>query len=114
MQIINYIATHWVQWLFAAVSGALALGYKSIAARLKEEQKRNEAIAQGVQCLLRDSIVRNYNKAVDNDNTCPIYVKESCKKAYAAYHNLDGNDVVTELYRKILQMPEGDKHEHDK
>lgn len=114
MQIIDFIATHWVQWLFALVSGALALAYRQIATRLKEEQKRNEAVAQGVQCLLRDSIVRNYNKAVDNGGTCPIYVKESCKKAYAAYHNLEGNDVVTELYRKILQMPEGDKHEHDK
>lgn len=113
MQIIEYIAAHWVQWLFAVVSGALAFGYKSIAARLKDEQQRNEAIAHGVQCLLRDSIVQNYNK-YDEKGFCPIYAKESIKKAYKAYHNLDGNDVVTELYRKLLQMPEGEEHEHDK
>lgn len=110
MQIINYIGAHWVDWLFAFMSAALALGYKSIAVRLEREQHKNDAIAQGVQSLLRDSIVSNYNKAVDRGGTCPIYCKESIKKAYQAYHNLDGNDVVTQLYDKLLHMPEGDDH----
>ena len=28
------------------------------------------------------------------------------KKVYAAYHGLDGNDVATSLYKKLLEMPE--------
>ena len=106
MPIIDFIAAHWVQWLFAAVSGALALGYKTIAARLKQEQEKNEAIAQGVQCLLRDSIVSSYNK-YDEKGYCPIYAKESLKKAYKAYDKLGGNDVAEQLYHKLLQMDEG-------
>lgn len=105
MQIIDYVAAHWVQWLFAAVSGALALGYKSIAARLKEEQMRNEAIAEGVQSLLRESIVNSYNRYTDK-GFMPIYAKESLKSVYRSYHNLGGNDVATELYQKMLRMQE--------
>lgn len=101
----HFIASHWLQWLFSALLAILAAGYRQIAARLKEEQKKNEAIAQGVQSLLRESIVDNYNKYSDK-GFCPIYAKESIKKVYEAYHALGGNDVATELYEKLLKMQE--------
>ena len=103
--IIDFVAAHWVQWLFAAAVSVLAWLYRGIAARLKMEQAKNAAIAEGVQSLLRESIVSNYNKYSEK-GYCPIYAKESVKTVYAAYHNLGGNDVATELYQKILRMPE--------
>ncbi len=104
-EIINFIEANWVQWLFAVALSALAWLYRNIAARLKLEQAKNEAIAEGVQSLLRESIVSNYNKYLEK-GACPIYAKESIKKVYASYHKLGGNDVATELYRKLLAMPE--------
>jgi hypothetical protein len=94
-----------VQWLFAGLLALLGWGYRTVSARLKAEQERNTAIAEGVQALLRDSIVSSYNKYSER-GACPIYAKESVKKAYAAYHQLGGNDVATELYQKILKMKE--------
>lgn len=73
--------------------------------RLKAEQKKNAAIAEGVKSLLRESIVQNYNKYQDRE-FCPIYAKESIKRVYEAYHNLGGNDVATKLYNTLLDMPE--------
>lgn len=105
MAIIDFIAANWVQWLFAAAMAVLARLYRNIASRLKSEQAKNAAIAEGVQSLLREAIVSNYNKYVEK-NYCPIYAKESMKKVYTAYHNLGGNDVATELYMKILKMKE--------
>ena len=105
MAIIEYISAHWVQWLFAAAVGLLGWGNRKLTARLKAEQARNEAIAEGVQSLLRESLVDNYNKYSDK-GFCPIYAKESIKKVYAAYHNLGGNDVATELYHKLIRMEE--------
>lgn len=105
MTIIEYISAHWVQWLFAGLLALLGWGYRTVSARLKAEQERNTAIAEGVQALLRDSIVSSYNKYSER-GACPIYAKESVKKAYAAYHQLGGNDVATELYQKILKMKE--------
>lgn len=105
MDIVAYIQAHWVQWLFAVISAALAFAYRNIAKRLQEEQKKNKAIADGVQSLLRESIVENYNRYSDK-GYCPIYAKESIKRVYTAYENLGGNDVAHELYQKILRMPE--------
>ena len=103
--LIEFVAANWVQWLFAAATAALAFLYRNISARLANEQRKNEAIAAGVQSLLRESIVGNYNKYSEK-GFCPIYAKESIKKAYASYHGLGGNDVATELYNKILRMRE--------
>lgn len=107
--ILNYIQLHWLEWLFAAICAFLAWGYRTVSAQLKEEKAKNEAISQGVQALLRESIVSAYNKYSDK-GFCPIYAKESIKKAYKAYSALGGNDVASELYRKILAMRE-ESHE---
>lgn len=102
---LSYVAAHWIEWLFAVITAIVGFGYKSLSTRMKEEKARNEAIAEGVQSLLRESIVSNYNKYSDK-GFCPIYAKESIKKVYAAYHDLGGNDVATSLYKKILDMKE--------
>lgn len=72
---------------------------------LEAEAQKQNAIAEGVQSLLRDAIVTAFNKWSEK-GFCPIYAKENVKRAYKAYHALDGNDVATELYHKILAMPE--------
>lgn len=104
MEILSYFQSHWVEWFFALCLAALGAGWKYILNRLKEEHEKNEAIAEGVQSLLRESIVTNYNRYSDR-GFCPIYAKESLKKVYHAYHDLGGNDVATDLYDKMLKMP---------
>ena len=105
MTIIDFISAHWVEWLFTLVLGVMSWLFKGLREQLAEERAKNEAIAEGVQSLLRESIVSNYNHYLDK-GYCPIYAKESVKKVYKAYHNLGGNDVATELYHKVLKMPE--------
>jgi len=105
MTIIDFISAHWIEWLFTLVLGVLSWLFKGLRDQFAEERAKNEAIAEGVQSLLRESIVSNYNRYMDK-GYCPIYAKESVKKVYKAYHNLGGNDVATELYHKVLKMPE--------
>lgn len=104
MEILAYIGAHWVEWLFTACFALLGWAYKQMLSRLKDEQAKNTAIAEGVQSLLRESIVANYNKYIKK-GTCPIYAKESIKKVYKAYSELGGNDVATGLYNELLDMP---------
>ena len=110
---IAYIGEHLLEWVFAIITGIIGLGYRSVSKRLQEERKRNEAIAIGVQSLLRESIVNSYNKYHDR-GYCPIYAKESIKKAYNAYATLGGNDVAESLYKKILDMKEEKEVEENK
>lgn len=103
--ILQFIQQNWVEWLFVAISAILTALYHDVRKRLKKEHDKSAAIAEGVQSLLRESIVQNYNKYKDKE-FCPIYAKESIKRVYQAYHNLGGNDVATKLYEKLLELPE--------
>lgn len=105
LEIISFISVHWLEWLFTAVLAVLSWLFKKLRDQMKEEHDRNEAIAQGVQALLRESIVNGYSRYQDM-GYCPVYAKESLRKVYLSYHNLGGNDVATSLYHKILNMPE--------
>lgn len=105
MEILAFIGAHWLEWLFTTVLAILSWLFKLMRDQLMEEKVKNAAIAEGVQSLLRESIVTNYNRYTER-GYCPIYAKESMKKVYKAYHNLGGNDVATELYNKVLKMPE--------
>lgn len=105
MYILQFIQENWLEWLFAIVTFILGCLYRDVKKRLKDEQQKSTAIAEGVKSLLRESIVQNYNKYLDRA-CCPIYAKESVKKVYESYHNLGGNDVATKLYQKLLEMPE--------
>ena len=107
-----HIAENWVKWLFAAALALLTAAWRIVAARLKEEHEKNLAIAEGVQSLLRESIVANYNRYSDR-GFCPIYAKESIKKVYHAYHDLGGNDVATDLYDKLLKLPTEKKEKEE-
>lgn len=108
MQILEYIQSNWVEWMFALISLILGSLYRDISKRLEQEQQKSTAISEGVTSLLRENIVQNYNKYQEREY-CPIYAKESMKKVYEAYHNLGGNDVATKLYNTLLEMPEEPK-----
>ena len=108
MEILTYISAHWIEWMFMIITAVIGFGYRTVLKKLQEEKQRNEAIAEGVQSLLRESIVNNYNK-YRNKGYCPIYAKESMKKVYIAYHNLGGNDVATTLFNNLLNMKEEDE-----
>ena len=108
----NFIQQNWLEWLFGIVTFILGCLYRDVKKRLKDEQQKSTATAEGVKSLLRESIVQNYNKYQDRE-CCPIYAKESVKKVYESYHNLGGNDVANKLYKKLLDMPEEPKEREE-
>lgn len=71
---------------------------------IAKEEAQSQAIAEGVQCLLRRAIIEDHGKCRDR-GYCPIPEKENIKKEYEAYHKLGGNDVASELYNEVLKMP---------
>ena len=71
---------------------------------LESEAAKQTAIADGVQSLLRRSILDDFNKYSEKGSV-PPYARENLERAYAAYHALGGNDMATDLYNKLRQMP---------
>ena len=73
-------------------------------ATVKMHKKRETALEQGVQCLLRAEIIRNHDKYIERKH-CPIYAKEALRRVYDSYHELGGNDVATGLYQEVMKLP---------
>lgn len=98
--ILEFITENWVAWLFAGAWGLSKVNLGRLRKKMQAEEMKNRAIAAGVQAMLRDTIVNNYNKYKDR-GYMPIYARESLKKMYEAYHGLGGNDVAHDLYEKM-------------
>lgn len=104
-EVFQYVFAHWIEWLFGGAFGLLGIGHARLAQRQKEDRRKNNAINDGIQALLRDRIIQAYNHYQDK-GYCPIYGKENVKRMYDAYHELGGNDVATKLKDTLLDMPE--------
>ncbi len=116
MEVLMYIGEHWMEWLFTACLAGLAWGWrkawKTVSSKLAEEHARNEAIAEGVQALLRDRLISEYNHALKK-GYAHIYDKENFENMYKQYHNLGANGVmddIRETYR-LLPTEKEDKDE---
>lgn len=85
------------------LGGLLAM----LSAKWKGGLRREKAMQEGVKCLLRGKLIDYHDKYTDR-GYCPIYVKESARRSYEAYHALGGNGVVTKLYEDLMALPESE------
>ena len=93
-----------IKWLIPFLCGGAVSLLGAAIGGLKESRKKETALENGVQCLLRAEIIRSYDKYTDK-GFCPLYAREALKRAYDSYHELGGNDVATDLYHKIMKLP---------
>lgn len=86
-------------------------GLTAIFAKVKGIAKREKALGEGVQSLLRSQLIEYHDKYTER-GYCPVYAKEAARRSYEAYHELGGNGVITKLYNDIIALPESkDKKE---
>ena len=92
--ITQYIAAHWVAWLFAAISGALLAAYHRLSKRLKTEVIKNQAINAAVLALLHDRLYQ----------ACTFYLK----RKYCTVEDRDNLEYMFRPYKcelpEILQL----------
>ncbi|MBE6546781.1 MAG: hypothetical protein E7668_05010 [Ruminococcaceae bacterium] len=98
--------------ILSILFGWLASFLTIAKSKSKERKDRDRAVEDGLEALLRAEIIRQYEKYSER-GFCPIYAKEALKREYGSYHALGGNDVATELYHKILELPTDPPRDHD-
>lgn len=98
---MNEITSKIIGVILSAVASGVLSG---VTVWLKMRKKKDNAVADGVQCLLREKIIEKHAKYVEEKHYCPVYAKESIRKAYDAYHALGGNDVATSLYNELMAL----------
>lgn len=87
-----------------SASGVLSIGTKAILVRLKNQESRQKAVELGVQALLRDHMLNNYNKYIEL-GFAPLFAKENFENMYQQYHGLGGNGVMTQLHSEFMELP---------
>ena len=93
MELINTVLSYWSEALVVAISSAVIVLFK-----------KYKATQNGVQALLRNEIISNYNKHMEK-GYMPIYERENMEKMYKEYRNLGGNGVAVELMEKLNRLP---------
>ena len=88
-------------YLVTAILGAL-LGF--ISTKLKKNRKKEKAIEEGVQALLRNELVRRYRE-YEAKGEMSILDKENMEAMFIQYQNLGGNGTVKHLMDDLLQLP---------
>ena len=90
------------------LSGILLYEYRKQSAKNKiEDQMREQqhaALVGGVEALLRDRLLHGMEEGLAN-GYAPISKAESLNSMYLAYHNLGGNGIVTETYKRFMALP---------
>lgn len=87
-----------------SATGLLGIGTRVVITRLKTQENRQKALEFGVQALLRDRMLHNYNK-YSEQGYAPIYAKENFENMYRQYHELGGNGVMTQLHIEFMELP---------
>ena len=102
----------WWQILLAGepslLSGILLYEWKQQRAqnakKETEKEQKHSALVKGVEALLRDRLIIGMDECIAK-GYAPISTVEIMGSMYMAYHNLGGNGLVTETYRKFIALP---------
>lgn len=95
-------AKDWITILFG--SGILLTAWRYLYGRIKANDRKTEAVQLGVQALLRDRLISEYNKYHDK-GYAPIYARENFENMWTQYHNLGKNGVMDDVHEKFMELP---------
>lgn len=75
-----------------------------LSTKLKNTKKKDKAIEEGVQALLRNELVRRYRE-YETKQEMSILDKENVEAMFKQYENLGGNGTVKKMYEELLELP---------
>jgi len=100
----EWIKEYWLKALFGGVITLFGCWGKKKISYLECKIKEEEMLKDGVQALLKDRIIESYNHYIEIEY-CPIYARENVQNMYDKYHALGGNGTVTDLVKKLFDLP---------
>lgn len=101
---LEFIMKYWVEAAFGLILSALLAGYKHLKKGINDRSEENKAMKKAVLAILRQNLYDAYNKWSEK-GYCPIYALEVCTGIYEQYHILGGNDIGSELYDRLKELP---------
>lgn len=100
----EFVLKYWVEFVFGLVAAGLVAAYRKMEVKIQNNKETEKAIADGMKYLLMFKL-REEGEKYFTDGHCNIDQKHEFEKVYTAYHALGGNDTITALKDKVLQLP---------
>lgn len=97
MEIIQIILGYLIPTILGGILGV-------ILTQLKKSKKKDVAIEQGVQALLRNELIRRYRE-YKSKGEMTILDRENIEEMFKQYKALNGNGTVKELMDELLDVP---------
>jgi len=85
-------------------SGIIGIFTQFLLNRLKVSEQKQQALELGVQALLRDRLIHQYEK-YKSRGYAPIYAKENFENLYEQYHKLGANGVMDSIHEEFKNLP---------
>ena len=71
---------------------------------IKEQERKNQAIENGVQALLRNELIKNFREyKIKGEIT--LLDKENMEHLFTEYFNLGGNGMMQEVHEEFINIP---------
>ena len=90
-----------IKWLVPFVLGSTI---PSMVGIIKRDRRKDKAIENAVQALLRNELIRRYRE-YRTKGEMTILDKENIEHMFEEYKNLGGNGTVKELMDELLEVP---------
>ena len=78
--------------------------YKDFKKHRSERDAKNKAVDVAIRSLLRMEIIGLCYKA-ETQGYIALYNLENLTDMYQAYHDLGGNGSISEIYQKVMKLP---------
>lgn len=101
---LEFIVKYWLEFLFSTAISGLVVAYKLLKNKQNQQDKKNKAIENGVQALLRNELIRRYRE-YETKGEISIIDKENIEHLFQEYKNLGGNGTVKKMYDELLELP---------
>lgn len=93
-----------IKWAIPFILGTAVTGLITyIKNKLSKDKKKDRAIENAVQALLRNELIRRYRE-YEEKGEISILDKENITHMYEEYKNLGGNGTVEKLYSELLDL----------
>jgi hypothetical protein len=111
-EIFAWAIKYWLDIMFSAFAAGVSYQMRQMMIRFKKREREDEALRESVKTLVRSHIFKSYSKAVEQ-GYCEIWRRDYAESMYEAYHVLNGNGTVTDIVRRMREMPTEEEQKHE-
>lgn len=104
IDILKIILSYLIPTVLGGILGYFSTKFKKNKKEEESKERKEKAIEEGLQALLRNELVRRYRE-YETKGELSILDKENIEAMFKQYEILGGNGTVKHLMEELLSLP---------